>query len=258
MFVYKVDEASDYTNEYVAQTKLDKDGNYKFTFKLREEPSVKTGDMTVALGVEGTSTAIYLDTIKAPKKTHKVRFYDYNGKVISEQDVVDGYAAELPSQETTKRTGYTFVKWSDTNINITEDKDIYAEYELNKYDVVFVDWKANSVKVEQFEYGSRLLTPIAEEPEENQIVEWDKVADGVETVTENLVVCTRYKTKKFDVKIQGFDGKIISEQTVEYGKAVQLPELDTEANNCISMAGKMLHMDRKKSLQMSLSKKIQR
>lgn len=233
LFVYKVDEASDYTNEYVAQTKLDKDGNYKFTFKLREEPSVKTGDMTVALGVEGTSTAIYLDTIKAPKKTHKVRFYDYNGKVISEQDVVDGYAAELPSQETTKRTGYTFVKWSDTNINITEDKDIYAEYELNKYDVVFVDWKANSVKVEQFEYGSRLLTPIAEEPEENQIVEWDKVADGVETVTENLVVCTRYKTKKFDVKIQGFDGKIISEQTVEYGKAVQLPELDTEANNCI-------------------------
>ena len=56
-----------------------------------------------------------------------------------------------------------------------------------------MDWKANSVKVEQFEYGSRLLTPIAEEPEENQIVEWDKVADGVETVTENLVVCTRYK-----------------------------------------------------------------
>ena len=52
-------------------------------------------------------------------------------------------------------------------------------------------------------------------------------------MTENLVVCTRYKTKKFDVKIQGFDGKIISEQTVEYGKAVQLPELDTEANNCI-------------------------
>ena len=233
LFVYKVDEASDYTNEYVAQTKLDEDGKYKFTFKLREEPSIKTGDMTVVLGVEGTSTAIYLDTIKAPKKTHKVRFYDYNGKVISEQDVEDGYAAELPSQEETKRTGYTFVKWSDTNINITEDKDIYAEYELNKYDVVFVDWKANSVKVEQFEYGARLLTPVAEEPEENQIVEWDKVADGVETVTENLVVCTRYKTKTFDVKIQGFDGKIISEQTIEYGKAVQLPELDAEANNCI-------------------------
>lgn len=70
LFVYKVDEASDYTNEYVAQTKLDKDGNYKFTFKLREEPSVKTGDMTVALGVEGTSTAIYLDTIKAAIKRH--------------------------------------------------------------------------------------------------------------------------------------------------------------------------------------------
>ncbi len=233
LFIYKVDEASDYTNEYVAQTKLDEEGNYSFTFKLREEPSVKTGDMTVVLGVEGNSTAIYLDTIKAPKKTHKVRFFDYNGKVISEQDVVDGYAAELPSQEETKRTGYTFTKWSDTNINITEDKDIYAEYELNKYDVVFVDWKANAVKVEEFEYGSRLVAPLAEEPDDSQVVEWDLIADGVETVTENLVVCTRYKTKTFDVKIQGFDGEIIDEQTVEYGKAVTLPEMDAEANNCI-------------------------
>lgn len=233
LFVYKVDEASDYTNEYVAQTKLDENGDYKFTFKLREEPTVKTGDMTVVLGVEGNSTAIYLDTIVAPKKEHTVRFFDYTGKVISTQKVEEGKAAELPDSEKMERTGYTFSKWSDTNINITEDKDIYPEYSLNKYNVVFVDWKANTVKVEEFEYGSKLVTPIAEEPDESEIVEWDLVAQGVDTVTTDLVVCTQYKKKTFDVKILGFDGEILDEQTIEYGKSVTLPEINAEENNCI-------------------------
>ncbi len=232
LFIYKVDGASDYTNEYVAQTKLDDEGNYSFKFKLREEPSVKTGDYTVVLGIEGTSTAIYLDTIEAPKQTFKVRFLDYDGKVISEQDVEKGKAAELPDQEKTQRTGYTFTKWSDTNINIEEDKDIYAEYELNQYDVVFVDWRANTVQVQKFEYGARLTTPEAEEPDEGEVVEWDKIAEGVDTVTENMVVCTQYKTRTFDVKIYGIDGKIISEQTIDYGKAVVLPEINEEENDC--------------------------
>ena len=233
LFIYKVDEASDFTNEYVAQTKLDDEGNYKFQFKLREEPSVKTGDMTVVLGVEGNSTAIYLNTIEAPKKKYTVRFFDYRGKVISEQKVEEGKAAELPSADDIKRTGYTFTKWSDTNINITEDKDLYAEYELNKYNVVFVDWKANTVKVQEFEYGAKLVTPIAEEPDEDQIVEWDLISQGVDTVTSDLVVCTQYKKKTFNVKIYGFDNEILGEQTVEYGMSVELPELDAEANQCI-------------------------
>lgn len=233
LFIYKVDEASDFTNEYVAQTKLNNNGDYKFTFKLREEPSIKTGDMTVVLGVEGNSTAIYLDTIQAPKKEYTVRFIDYNGKVISEQKVEEGKAAELPAAEDTKRTGYTFTKWSDTNINITEDKDLYPEYELNKYNVVFVDWKANTVKVEKFEYGAKLVTPIAEEPDEDQVVEWDLVSRGIDTVTSDLVVCTQYRKKTFHVKIYGFENDILKEQTVEYGKSLELPDMDQEANQCI-------------------------
>lgn len=233
LFIYKVDEASDYTNEYVAQTKLDDEGNYEFNFKLREEPSEKTGDLTVVLGIEGNSTAIYLDTIVAPKKEHTVRFFDYTGNVISTQKVEEGKAAELPDNEKMERTGYTFSKWSDTNINITEDKDIYPEYTLNKYNVVFVDWKANTVKVEEFEYGSKLVTPIAEEPDESEIVEWDLVAQGVDTVTTDLVVCTQYKKKTFDVKILGFDGEVLDEQNIEYGKSVILPEINAEENNCI-------------------------
>lgn len=228
LFIYKVDEASDYTNEYVAQTVLDGEGNYNFHFKLREEPSAQTGDMTVVLGVEGASTAIYLDTIKAPRKEYTVNFYDYKGEVISTQTVLEGDTAELPDPAQLEREGYTFTKWSDTNTNIQEDKDIYAEYEVNKYHVVFVDWQANTVTAKEFDYGSQIVAPIAEEPEEGTLVEWDLIADGANTVTDHMVICTRYRKKNYDVKIQDMDGKVVDTQKVEHGKAVALPEIAEE------------------------------
>lgn len=226
LFIYKVDEASDYTNEYVAQTVLDEEGNYEFTFKLREEPSVKTGDYTVTLGVEGTSTAIYLDTIEAPRKEYTVNFYDYNGKLISTEKVLDGDNAALPDESLLVREGYTFTKWTDTNVNITEDKDIYAEYKINNYHVVFVDWGANTVQVKQFEYGAQLVAPIAEEADEGVTVEWDAIADGNTIVTTDMVVCTRYSKKTCNVTIMGFDNNVISSGTVEYGQAALLPAIE--------------------------------
>ena len=225
LFIYKVDEASDYTNEFVAQTVLNDNGDYEFKFKLREEPTAETGDFTIVLGVEGTSSAIYLDKIEAPKPEYTVNFYDYNGNVISTEKVKEGDAATLPDEEKLDRTGYTFTKWSDTNTNITEDKDIYAEYKINEYNVVFVDWKANTVQVKKFEYGAQLVAPQAEEPEEGSIVEWDAIADGNLTVTSDMVVCTRYSKKSYTVTIMDFDNKVISADTVQYGQAMNLPDI---------------------------------
>lgn len=156
--------------------------------------------MTVVLGVEGASTAIYLDTIKAPRKEYTVNFYDYKGEVISTQTVLEGDTAELPDPAQLEREGYTFTKWSDTNTNIQEDKDIYAEYEVNKYHVVFVDWQANTVTAKEFDYGSQIVAPIAEEPEEGTLVEWDLIADGANTVTDHMVICTRYRKRIMTLK----------------------------------------------------------
>lgn len=234
LFIYKVDGASDYTNEYVAQTQLDEQGNYEFTFKLREEPTVKTGDYTVVLGVEGTSTAIYIDTIEAPKNKYTVKFYNYEGKVISEQEVIEGEDAQVPSDDEIMRKGYTFKKWSVTNVNITSDMEIYPEYEINTYDVVFVDWNSNSVTVKKFEYGSPLVAPIAEEPDKGTVVQWE-ILSGIEegddtkvsestVVTNDLVVGTKNVVKTYEIKIQDDSGNIVDIQEIEYGKAITLPE----------------------------------
>lgn len=228
LFIYKVDEASDYTNEYVAQTVLDESGNYDFKFKLREEPSAKTGDFTIALGVEGTSTAIYLDKIEAPKPEYTVNYYDYDGKLILSTKAKQGENAQLPDESKLIREGYTFTKWSESNTNITSNRDIYAEYKINEYNVVFVDWNANTVNVKKFEYGAQLVAPQADDPEDGMTVEWDAIADGKLTVTSDMVVCTRYAKKKYNVTIKDFDNKVISTDVISHGEAVSLPDMKSD------------------------------
>ena len=240
LFIYKVDEASDYTNEYVAQTVLDEDGNYSFDFKLREEPTVKTGDYTITLGVEGGSTPLYVGTIEAPKNEYRVRFFNSEGEVISTQTVTEGENAEIPDEELYEKKGYTFTRWSTTNVNIKADTDIYPEYKINKYNVVFVDWAANSVQVEEFEYGAPLVTPLADVPEEGKTVSWeilsgiedgdDKEINDATTVTNNLVVGTVYTDKEYQVQIQDENNRVIDTKNVKHGKAVTLPEEEENDN----------------------------
>ena len=238
LFIYKVDEASDYTNEYVAQTVLDDEGNYTFHFKLREEPTVKTGDFTIALGVEGGSTAINIGTIEAPKNKYTVRFFNAEGEVISTQEVIEGENAEIPDSNLYEKKGYTFTNWTATNVNIKSDVDIHPEYKINKYNVVFVDWAANAVDVQEFEYGAPLVTPLADSPEEGKTVSWeilsgieegdDSSVNGSTTVTNNLVVGTVYTDKEYQVQIQDEKNRVVDTKTVKYGKAVLLPEQEDE------------------------------
>lgn len=224
LYVYKVDSASDYTNEYVGQSKIDEKGKYSFTFKLREEPTAETGDFTVALGIEGASTEIYLDSIEAPKKEYKVKFYDKGGTVISEQTVKEGEDATLPETEKMQLEGYRFINWKESNRNIREDLDIYPNYELEEYTVVFVDWTSRYISMEKFKHGDVLITPELGAVDEDQVISWD-IEDGA-VVTKDMIVTSKIEDKTVDVEIRGFNDEIIDEQTVKYGSAVNLPYME--------------------------------
>ncbi len=228
LYIYKVDEASDYSNEYIGQTTISNDGSYSFTFKLREEPTVKTGDYTVALGLEGASSLIYLDSIEAPRNEYTVVYRDWDGTLLSTQTVYEGDDAVLPAESLyDNREGYHFTHWTTTNTNVKDNLEIFAEYEINKYTVVFVDWEARSVQIKEYEYGAPLTAPAFENADPGTQVVWDKIADGVTTVTQNMVVCTEYTPKVFDVVFRDFDGNIISQQNVTYGYAADVPDVDT-------------------------------
>lgn len=221
LFVYKVDSASDYTNEYVGQSTVAEDGSYRFTFKLREEPSVKTGDFTVAIGIEGTTNTIVVDTIKAPKPTYTVNFYDWDGSIISTQHVEEGKDAVLPVNPT--KEGYTFLGWDKSIANIQEDTDFYADFKKNEYTVVFVDWENQMIEVKTFEHGDVLTTPDYAQVEGYTFDCWDQIANGNVTVTQNMVVSAQYNVNTYTVKFLDYDNNVISTQEVEYGKDAVAP-----------------------------------
>lgn len=67
-----------------------------------------------------TITATYYD------ETFTVRFYDWDGTLLSEQQVHYGQAAEAPADPA--REGYTFLGWSEDFSAVTLDKYIVAMY----------------------------------------------------------------------------------------------------------------------------------
>ena len=67
-----------------------------------------------------TITATYYD------ETYTVRFYDWDGTLLSEQQVHYGQAAEAPADPA--REGYTFLGWSEDFSEVTIDKYIVAMY----------------------------------------------------------------------------------------------------------------------------------
>lgn len=230
LFIYKVDEASDYSNEYVAQTIIADDGSYSFTYKLREEPTVKTGDFTIALGVEGTTNTFVIGTIEAPKPEYTVNFYDYKGNIINTQTVTEGGSAEIPTIE--DREGYTFIGWDSNTTNIKDNLDVHPNYYQNEYTVVFVNWETDTIDIKSFLYGEPITPPDVEVKEGYNLTGWEGLSDGEAVVTENMVVTATYERDVFEVNFYDFDGNIISTQNVEYGDAAEEPE-DLEADNII-------------------------
>lgn len=235
LYVYGYTGASDYTNEYIGQSVVGEDGSYSFTFKLREEPTAKTGDFTVAIGLEGTTNLTVIDTIEAPKPTYKVNFYDWDGTVISSQTVNDGEDAVLP--ENPEKEGYDFIGWDKSVANIREDTDFFANFKKKEYTVVFIDWQNQLVEVQTFEHGDILTPPEYEEIEGYTFEGWDQILNGNSTVTQDMVVTALYEINTYTVKFYDFDNNVISTQTLEYGETAQAPEKVEESSDGKQFAG---------------------
>lgn len=223
LYIYKVDGASDYTNEFIGQTVIASDGSYSFNnFKLREEPTIKTGDFTVAIGIEGTSNLTEVGKIEAPVPTYSVKFYNWDGTVLSEQTVSEGKTATLP--ENPVREGYDFIGWDNSIANIKEDVELNPIFEKKQFTVTFIDWKNKAFVQQKFGYGDVLTPPDHSSVEGYNFDGWDKIIDGTFVVTEDMVVTAEYSKKSYSVKFVGFDGNVIDSQTVKFGEDAVAPD----------------------------------
>lgn len=228
LFIYKIGDASDYTNEFIGQTVIAEDGSYAFSYNLREEPSVKTGDFTVVLGVEGAENSIYLDKIEAPKPVYTVTIKDFDGTVLSEQQVVQGDNAVLP-EENPVREGYIFAGWDYTNSAIYEDQTITAIYVPKTYTVVFIDWTNRRFDMDTYTHGETLITPDLSSLDAYTTIGWG-IVEGTK-VTQNMVITAKYEKKTFTVQFCDYEGNVVEEKIVEYGEDVQAPALTEDGEH---------------------------
>lgn len=220
LFVYKVDEASDYSNEYVGQTVVESDGSYSFRFKLREEPSEKTGDFTVAIGIEDTSNIITIKKMEAPKPKYTVTFYNDNGTIIDVQSVTEGENSVLPTPPT--KEGFTFIGWSSGVTNIRCNTDLTAMFVPNVYCVTFVDWVSKKVEMKQFNHGAKIELPDLEIPEGYEFLGWNGIDENT-VVTDNMVVEALVEKKKINVSFSDINNEeIVKEDEINYGDSVEV------------------------------------
>lgn len=223
LYVYGYTGSSDYTNQYIGQSTVANDGSYSFTFKLREEPTVKTGDFTVAIGIEGTTDRTVIDTIEAPKPTYTVKFYDWDGTVISTQTVREGDSAVLP--ENPVKEGYNFLGWDKSVSNIREDTEFYADFEKKQYTVVFVDWENQQIEIKKFDHGDVLVAPEAETVEGYAFKGWD-FENAI--VTQDMVVTAQYEANEYTIKFYDWNNNVIDEQSVKYDETAVVPDDPSE------------------------------
>ena len=239
LYVTKYGANSDFTNEYVGQSTIKNDGSYSFRFKLREQPSEKTGDLTAYIGIQGTEEMQAVKVFEAPKAIYTVKYYDdvESTNVISEQFVEEGDCAVIPSTNPEKE-GYVFAGWNNTCTNVKSDMEVRPIFVKKQLIVNFVDPRNEENNTEKtYEYGEALMT--------EELTVWDKdnvpsgyangwdvtVANDADhantetTVTENTVVYKQYETRQFDVTFEGVNGEILDNVEVEYDGYVEMPEL---------------------------------
>lgn len=222
LYVYGWVGASDFTNQYIGQSVVGEDGSYSFTFKLLNEPTIETGDYTVSIGIEGTTDTIEIGKIEAPVPTYSVKFYNWDGTILSEQTVSEGKTATLP--ENPVREGYDFIGWDNSIANIKEDVELNPIFEKKQFTVTFIDWKNKAFVQQKFGYGDVLTPPDHSSVEGYNFDGWDKIIDGTFVVTEDMVVTAEYSKKSYSVKFVGFDGNVIDSQTVKFGEDAVAPD----------------------------------
>lgn len=229
--IFKVDQASDYSNEYITQGTLGANGEYSFhNIFTRETPSRATGDFTATLTIEGCEGALFIDTgdtFKAPKQTYNVEFM-VDGKPVGQtQTIIEGETAMAPANP--EKDGYIFLGWDKNYGNVREHLTVNAVLVPKTYTVVFVDKLRDTIwMAENIRYGEAASDDSAQidaDPIEGySFVGWE-TAEGLDLnhVTSNMIATAKYQKAEYTVKFCDADGSVISEQSIPYGEAAQAP-----------------------------------
>ena len=89
--------------------------------------------------------------------SYMVTFIDWNGSVLSQQEVSHKTAATAPSNPI--RSGYEFTGWDKSFNSITEDTVVTAQYKYIPYVANFLDWDGTILKTQSSDTAGFNATP---------------------------------------------------------------------------------------------------
>ncbi len=167
-----------------------------------------------------------------------VTFKDYNGMVLSEQQIQKGSAATAPADPVRAADAqytYSFKGWDKDFSNITENTVVTAVYDsvVNVYTVTFMSHDGKVLDTQQVEYGNSATAPVAPEIDGYVFTGWDTEFDSI---TKETTVTAQYRERgeSYSVTFVDYDGTLISVQLVEKGESAQAPEDPTREGHAFA------------------------
>lgn len=170
---------------------------------------------------------LYRHTLVEASTYYDVSFVDgLTGEVIETQSVAECADAVLPAAP--EHEGYTFTRWDDDGVFITDDLTITAEYEVHTYTVTFVDGVTEEVIGQQLvKYGEAAEAPAYAAHEGYHFTGWSTTFDRISADT---TVTALYERNAYMVTFLDWDETLLATETVLHGDPAQAPANPTRAH----------------------------
>ncbi len=156
---------------------------------------------------------------------HTIRFLDYDRTEISRQVVEHEQRLVRPSAPL--RYGYTFIDWYlgdlpyNFNYRVYESFDIIARYDINKYQVRFIDYDGSILSIQEIAHGSSAIAPVSPNDRDGyQFAGWSRTFNNVTSYLEVIAV---YSANKLFVEFHDDNNEIIDSILVDYGTKAPQP-----------------------------------
>lgn len=179
----------------------------------------------VTLITEACVVCGYGETREEYSEACTVIFTDYNGRELSRQNIHKGDDATAPEEP--ERTGYLFTGWDKDITNVTSDLTVRAEYEIQKFSVVFKDGD-RIISEQEVSYTDSAKVPENPTRPEEEWGSWRFTgwSGNYTNVTKDEVVTAQFEKilNQYEVLFYDAEGNVISRQTVAHGEDAEEPE----------------------------------
>ena len=217
--------ANMYKVTFMADGKVvsEKTMTYGTTIVAPEAP-VKEGHSFVGWGEVASTVPAHDVTYTAQYKVNSYKLvYELDGVLYHSEEVA--YGAVIPEQTAPTKEGHTFSGWSEIPTTMpAHDVKIVGSFAVNSYMVRFVV-DSTAVYEQMQTYGSKIVVPSVPEKDGYMFSGFGEV--DLTVPAHDVTYTGKYVVNTYKV-IFVIDGKVISEKTMPYGTAIDVPEVPTK------------------------------